>query len=52
MSELKKELILNAAYDITEYLDESFAVDVDPLDIACFINNNLGFCFDVIEENE
>jgi len=52
MSELKKELILNASKDIVQYMDDKFAVDVDMYNIAELININLGFIFEVIEELE
>jgi hypothetical protein len=49
-SELKKELIMNAAQDIVKYIDDNCAVDVDIYAIAELININLGFIFMVVQE--
>ena len=49
-SALKKELIINAAQDIVEYLDEHHAIDAEIYDIAELININLGFIFQIAEE--
>lgn len=50
MSELKKELIKNAAIDIVKYVDDQRAVDIDIYAICELININLGFIFDVVDE--
>lgn len=48
--EIRKEQILEASKDITEFLNERYAVDVDYTDIAFFINDHLGYLYDVIDE--
>jgi hypothetical protein len=49
---LKRELILGAAQDITKYLKEKYDVEDVNLDcdIAWFINNQIGFIFNAIEQ--
>jgi hypothetical protein len=51
MSVLKRELIKDTTYDIVQYIDEQYAIDIDEFAIMEIINNNLGFLFDVIEES-
>lgn len=50
MSNLKEELILNASLDITRFLDEKYAVEVDIYDIAELININIGFAIDAADK--
>ena len=49
-NELKRELILNASEDIVTFLNEKYGIDVDYCDIAEFINTNLGFVFNALDE--
>jgi hypothetical protein len=51
MNVLKRELILNAAQDIIEYLDDKYCVDADIYDIAELINLQCGFVFEIAEKH-
>lgn len=51
LSALKRELILNAAQDIVEYLDDKHCVDADIYAIAEMINLQCGFVFDIAEKH-
>lgn len=52
MSVLKNELIKNTTYDIVRYIDEQHVIDVNEFAIMEIINNNLGFLFEIIEDEK
>jgi hypothetical protein len=52
VSDIKKSLILDTSKEIANHINKKYSLNDEMLytDIAEFINLNLGFLFDVIEE--
>lgn len=49
---LKNEMILDTSKEISQFIEDNHGICVDYCDIAYFINQNIGFIFNAIEELE
>lgn len=52
MNLLRKSLIMSAAYNLKEYLDEKHCVDADVYDLIEILNLDLGWLVDAVAEAE
>ena len=50
MNKFKAGLIKDTSIDIVNYIDDTYGIEVDLYAIMEFINIDMGFLFDVVEE--